>query len=172
MRPLINFSILIILPIFIHLSSADRGTGADATDEQTIEKYCNSRFGFCLQYPKSIFVKQHGADNDDGMHFSSEDGNITAQVSGRYNIESSTMLDLYQDLVDQLAADNKMVEIQSNELSKTTCEATFVGDKESTYYRMLLGPNNVIISLVVVVPKGMEELLFALKKDMQLEAHI
>ncbi len=172
MRPLINFSILIILPIFIHLSSADSRAGADTANEQTIEKYCNSRFGFCLLYPNSIFVKQHGADNDDGMHFFSEDGNITAQVSGRYNIESSTMLDLYQDLVDQLAADNKMVEIQSNELSKTTCEATFKGDKGSTYYRMLLGPNNVVITLVVVVPKGMEELLVALKKDMQLEAHI
>ncbi|MBK9018179.1 MAG: hypothetical protein IPM82_31315 [Saprospiraceae bacterium] len=165
MRPLISFSILLVLPLFIGFSS--RNTADTSNDHD----YCNARFDFCLNYPTAVFTQTVNSDNDDGISLSSADGLLNAQVYGVYNVEDASILNLYQELVDKLAGMNKRVEVVSSDVNITSYEATFRGDKEVQYYRTVLQPNNVIVTLMIAVPTGMEEMLHSLLRDMVLDTH-
>lgn len=172
MRPLINFSILLLLPLVIGFSSRNAtiasGTGHAADNDHT---YCNARFDFCLQYPDAIFTQSVKSDNDDGISLYSEDGLMRAKAYGAYNIEGATMEGLYQMLVNELATTNSNLVIMSNDVGKTAYEATFLGDKEMYYYRIVTHPDNIILTLMIAVPNGMEEMLHSLQKDMVLNTH-
>lgn len=165
MRPLISFSILLLLPLFIGFSSKN---ASKATNEHD---YCNTRFDFCLEYPKGVLTQQRKSDNDDGISLSSADGLFKAQAYGAYNVVGSTTEDLFQELVKELSAKNKKLDIVSNDVNKTTYEATFRGDKEMLYYRILFVPNNAVVTLMIAVPKGMEEMMHSLQEDVILDTH-
>lgn len=165
MRPLISFSILLLLPFFIGFSSKSSTTVSNEHD------YCNARFDFCLEYPKGVFTQQTKSDNDDGIGLSSTDGLFKAQAFGAYNVVGSTTADLYQELVTELSGKNKKLNIVSNDISKTMYEATFLGDKELLYYRVQLVQNNAVITLMIAVPKGMEEMMHSFRKDIILDTH-
>lgn len=55
-------------------------------DKGEYKKYCNERFGFCIQYPKD-FVKQPESENGDGTTFISKDKKSTIWAYGRLAIE-------------------------------------------------------------------------------------
>ncbi len=165
MRPLISFSILLLLPLFIGFSSKNL---AEATSDHD---YCNTRFDFCLEYPKVVFTQQIKSDNDDGISLFSADGLFNAKAYGAYNVVGATTVDLFQELVKELSAKNKKLDIVSNNISKTTYEVTFLGDQEMLYYRIMLLPDNAVVTLMISVPKGMEEMMHTLQKDIVLETH-
>ena len=172
MRPLINFSILLLLPLVIGFSSRNTATAIGGGHESgNDQNYCNARFDFCLQYPTTVFTRRVSSDNDDGVSLFSEDGLIKAQVYGAYNIEGSTMENYYQEMVTELSTKNKKVVVLSNDVNKTDYEATVQGDKTIVYYHTMQRANNVIVTLVISVPNGMEEMLHSLQKDMVLNTH-
>jgi hypothetical protein len=172
MRPLTNLSILLLLPLVIGFSSRNattmNGTGQARNNDHT---YCNARFDFCLQYPSDIFTHRVSSDNDDGISLYSMDGMIKARVFGAYNVEGATMADMFQTLVDELAAANKQLVVLTNDMGKTAFEATFRGDKEMYYYRTVSQPDNITLTLMIAVPNGMGEMLHSLQKDLMLNSH-
>lgn len=165
MRPLISFSILLLLPFFIGFSSRS------AVETSPAHDYCNARFDFCLQYPKGVFTQMIKSDNDDGVSLYSTDRLLTAQVYGSYNVVGATTTDLYKELVNELSKTNNKLVVVDSDLNKTTYEAMFLGDKEMRYYRTTFQADNAIVTLMISVPKGMEELMHTLQKDIVLDTH-
>ncbi|MBI1226729.1 MAG: hypothetical protein GC192_15955 [Bacteroidetes bacterium] len=166
MRPFISFSILLLLPFFIGFSSKNAVDFSSGGNE-----YCNARFDFCLQYPTAIFTHQINSDNADGVSLFSDDGMINAKVYGAYNIVGTSMEDFYQEMVTELSTKNKKIVVLKNDVNKTNYEATVQGDKTIVYYHAMQQDNNVVVTLTVSVPKGMEEMLHSLQKDLVLHTH-
>ncbi len=60
----------------------DTNAGIPKTSEKDIkfETYCNSKFGYCIDYPSDLLVPQGEAGNGDGQAFTSENGENTLLV--------------------------------------------------------------------------------------------
>jgi hypothetical protein len=63
--------------LFLFLSSS-------VTAQSAMLRYCNARFGFCIDYP-SHFVMQAAPENGDGRTFKSKDGLVKMLAYGSNN---------------------------------------------------------------------------------------
>lgn len=80
------------------------GTQTDKQDAYKFETYCNSRFGFCIDYPSNKLNPQGESANGDGQIFTSEDEETTlwvyrdfrdnASIEEEFNIESAFESDI------------------------------------------------------------------------------
>lgn len=49
------------------------------------ERYCNARFGYCIDYPAGVLTPQEEAQNGDGRRFTNKKGEVILTVFGRLN---------------------------------------------------------------------------------------
>lgn len=80
------------------------GTQTDKQDAYQFETYCNSRFGFCIDYPSNKLIPQGESANGDGQIFTSEDEETTlwvyrdfrdnASIEEEFNIQSAFESDI------------------------------------------------------------------------------
>jgi hypothetical protein len=74
--------------------------GSSVLAHSSMRQYCNSRFAFCIDYPKNLIL-QPAPENGDGRTFKSKDGLVKMLVYGsnnslmekletRFNAESSS----------------------------------------------------------------------------------
>lgn len=170
MRPLINLSIMLLLPLAIGFSSYD-GTPTTAAPRDT-GRYCNARFDFCLNYPDQLFTQKAKSDNDDGVRLTSADGKLCVEVSGSYNVANWSLTDIYDFTFQDITADHPdEVKYISYNIGKTSYEATFQYANELHYYHTVLLQNNSFVTLLISVPLGMEAMLDNLKGDVSLDTH-
>ena len=164
MKPLVDFLILLALPLVIGFTSTNKTA---ATGSQ----YCNQRFSFCMEYPADIFSKIFEADNGDGVHIFSENEDMYVEAFGAYNVMEWTPEDIYFFLDGNLKGDYVIVKELSHNIQNDYYEAVYRVDDELRYYKSLMLDNSYA-TLVISVPKSMEELLNSLKNEVQLTVHI
>ncbi len=173
MRPLINLSIMLLLPMVIGFSSY-HGASAPASASREDGRYCNARFDFCLNYPNQLFTQKDKSDNDDGVRLTSADGKFCLEASGSYNVANWSLTDIYDFTFQDITADHPdEVKYISYNIGKTSYEATFQYANELHYYHTVLLPsNNSFVTLLIFVPIGMESMLDNLKDDVSLDTHM
>jgi len=79
---------LAVVTGFILLSSLPFAL-AQSTEVSTWKVYCNARFAYCLQYPRTL-IAQGEADNGDGQVFRSRDGRVELRAYGSLNALEQT----------------------------------------------------------------------------------
>ncbi len=82
----------------------NRETQTDKQDAYKFETYCNSRFGFCIDYPSNKLIPQGESANGDGQIFTSEDEKTrlwvyrdfrdNASIEEEFNIQSAFESDI------------------------------------------------------------------------------
>jgi hypothetical protein len=168
MKPLINLSILFILPLAIGSSTYGASIAASRDDGN----YCNARYDFCVSFPSELFTKKLTSDNDDGIRLTSTDGKVCVEASGAYNVGNWSITDLYDFTFQDITADHPdVVKYVDYKIGKNAYEATFQYANELHYYKSVLHRNNTYITLMIAVPLGMEGLLDNLKEEVLLEVH-
>lgn len=79
---LIMSNLIFTLLVMLHCA-------APATLKTTQEDaYCNARFGYCIEYPKSKLNPQEEAANGDGRTFTNSKGEVILTVFGRLNMDA------------------------------------------------------------------------------------
>lgn len=73
-----------------------------------VERYCNTRYGFCVDYPEDVFPVQHISTNDDGVIAMSDDGNYQLRVYGYFNVMDWSVQDEFSDYLEVLQANHDM----------------------------------------------------------------
>lgn len=58
---------------------------SNAVSISSYNKYCNARFGFCIDYPENILFPQGESDNGDGQTFKSSQADVELTVSKVYS---------------------------------------------------------------------------------------
>ena len=53
----------------------------------SFDRYCNARFGYCIEYPKGIAIPQPQPTNGDGRIFRNPQGQEVLRVYGRNNTD-------------------------------------------------------------------------------------
>ncbi|MBX7243133.1 MAG: hypothetical protein K1X92_15420 [Bacteroidia bacterium] len=66
-------------------------TPSAAQPPVTYTQYCNSRFGYCVEYPQGILYPQPESDNGDGRVFKNKKGEKILTVFGFNNIDNLTI---------------------------------------------------------------------------------
>jgi hypothetical protein len=173
MRPLINLSIMLLLPLAIGFSSYDdTKMPAKAVADKPTSTYCNARYDFCIKYPGALLTEKTVSDNADGVRLTSSDGRICAEASGAYNVANWSLTDIYDFTFQDITADHPdEVRYISYNIGKTSYEATFQYGNEIHYYQTKLHHNNSFVTMMISVPVGMESLLDNLKEEVVLEIH-
>lgn len=70
---------------------------AAAFGQANYSTYSNARFGYSIQYPKSVFLPQPEAENGDGRVFLTKDKSAELRVWGQYNALARTLSDSYKE---------------------------------------------------------------------------
>ncbi len=83
---------LIVFLLFSTVSFAQNSkTGSD------YKTYCNARFGYCIDYPKTLYPEKESA-NGDGCVFINEKEEEVLRVYGKNNMERSLQKQFREDL--------------------------------------------------------------------------
>ncbi len=79
----------------------------NASLAQSINRYCTSRFNYCVDYPSPPFQEVQETANEDGALFTNEQMGLQLQVSAVYNVTNWTLKEIQQleeeELLDQFA---------------------------------------------------------------------
>lgn len=111
------------------------------------EKYCNSRYDFCLEYPDAVLNQKHVAENNDGIAVLSADENFQLRVYGYFNVMGWSVSEEYQDFLEVMRSNNDGEVIK--ELEKSFTENQFevlflVGGRKLHYEKTVLKGNHFI----------------------------
>jgi len=66
----------------------DTSAAKTTSDEIKYDKYCNGRFGYCIEYMAGVFNPQPESDNGDGRIFTSSNDEETLRVYGALNLDA------------------------------------------------------------------------------------
>lgn len=94
-----------------------------ASSHIKFDRYCNNRFGYCIDYPVALLIPQGEAGNGDGQAFKSDNGMATLLVyrDFRDNIDPEVVFTLDQAYKEDLKAYAK----DGKSVSYKTCGKLF-----------------------------------------------
>ncbi|MBK6620899.1 MAG: hypothetical protein IPH04_03440 [Saprospirales bacterium] len=95
----------------------------DPPASPSVERYCNARYGFCLDYPGAVLNQKHVSENNDGVAVLSADGNYQLRVYGYFNVMGWSVSEEYQDFLEVIRSNNNGAPIK--ELEKNFTEDQF-----------------------------------------------
>jgi hypothetical protein len=70
------------------------------------EKYCNTRFSFCVEYPGIVLTQKHISENNDGVAVMSADGDVQLRVYGYFNVMGWSVTEEYKDFLEVTRSNN------------------------------------------------------------------
>ena len=115
-----------------------------------VEKYCNSRFGFCVEYPGSFLTQKHISENNDGIAVLSADADIQLRVYGYFNVMGWSLQEEYQDFLTVARSNNGAVkELEIDFREDQFSVLLQIGDKLHFERTFLKGNHFVSLSLEV-----------------------
>lgn len=121
-----------------------------------LERYCNSRYGFCVDYPEVLLNQKHISANNDGIAVLSSDGNFQLRVYGYFNVMGWTVNDEYVDFLEVVQSNHPGAEVK--ELEKTfkddQFEVLLLVGKKLHYERTVLKGNTFISMTLEVNRRG------------------
>ena len=88
-----RFFYLILLSLFTLIHATE---GKSQIADMGYETYCNSKFGFCVDYPSKILIPQGESGSGDGQVFASKDNEntLTAYRDFRDNMDPDVAFDI------------------------------------------------------------------------------
>ena len=86
---------------------ADKSNLNTEESNNSFNKYCNGRFGFCIEYPKS-FEGQGESANGDGQIFISKDKNSRITVYGTLCFDNNNLEYLYNSVIKDIEVSYKI----------------------------------------------------------------
>ena len=121
-----------------------------------LEKYCNSRYGFCVEYPDVLLTQRHVSENNDGVALLSTDGNFQLRVYGYFNVMGWTVNDEYVDFLEVVQSNNPDAEVKELEkkFKEDEFEVLLLVGKKLHYERTVLRGNTFISMTLEVNRKG------------------
>lgn len=124
-----------------------------------VTKYCNTRYGFCLEYPTNVFTQKDISINNDGVVLRSTGNDVRLKVFGSFNVLGNTAADEYADLLSAMASENPetMTEI-SKEVNDFRIAAFLQAGRKIFYVESLtVGENVIALSLEVNRRRAMDQ---------------
>jgi hypothetical protein len=134
------------------LAGAVSGSSGKAKAAESWTTYKNSRFGYSLSYPSSVFKPQPPNENGDGQSFLSGDGKSKIAVYGTVNDEHFTPAQYRETILKEFAGYNQ---IDYSPKGKTWFVLSGIRGDMIYYQKVMFScRDNVINALSVTFPRA------------------
>lgn len=119
------------------------------------EKYCNTRFSFCVEYPATALTQKHISENNDGVALMSADGDVQLRVYGYFNVMGWSVTEEYKDFLEVTRSNNggEVKELESGFRDNQFDVLLQVG-KKLHYERTILKGNHFVSMTLEVNRRG------------------
>lgn len=133
------------------------------------ERYCNTEYGFCLEYPGhfSMLTAKGGAQAP--ALFVSEASQAQVEVSGHSNTDNWSLEDIYYFNFEDHLRRNADLEILEETFEEDAFEVLYQEDGQLHYFRILRQPGQYV-KLSVALPASQEDALPALRQQLSIES--
>lgn len=148
-----------LMILLLGMAGAAAFTGRSTSSTLT-EKYCNARFGYCIQYDREILNEDvTNNENSDGSVFISPDGSVEVRVSGTYNPLGFGLDELLAQNLEHFRQKSAIqVDDKSIVRSKTGYSITLQTPQYHVRQQLVRRPDSYLV-LTVMVSKDRPELL-------------
>lgn len=116
---------------------------------QTTDTYCNSRFGFCVDYPATMTTIEGRATNGDGVELTNAAGDVVLHISGSHNAMDWTPEKIYTFTVEDFGIDvGAKEEVLTHDVTSTGFQAAIQAGSQYQLSGMWdNGPNYLLITM-------------------------
>lgn len=135
-------------------------SAAVAAPAQTLEKYCNSKYVYCVGYPASLLTPQGEPDAGDGQVFLSKDKAIDLTVWGAHNALDETLQAAYDSTLASL--DKERSKVTYKLLRPPWFVASGTTAKGQIFYRKTFLVDGTFKTLILTYPAARKTELDAL----------
>lgn len=118
------------------------------------ERYCNTRFSFCIEYPGTTLTQKHISENNDGMAVMSADGDIQLRVYGYFNVMGWSVTEEYKDFLEVTRSNNGEVKELESNLRDNQFDVLLQAGKRLHYERTVLKGNHFVSMTLEVNRRG------------------
>lgn len=130
----------------------------------SVDKYCNSRYHFCVEYPAELFTQKDLSENNDGIVLTSAEGDVQVRAYGYYNVMDWPIQDEYEDFLTVVkSSSDEPVEDVTTTFSGDSFECTMKVGKTIHYERTMLIGENFINLTIVTNRRGLNDPSHALE---------
>lgn len=121
-----------------------------------VEKYCNSSYGFCVEYPDALLNQKYVSENNDGVALLSSDGNFQLRAYGYFNVMGWSVNEEYQDFLEVVRSNNNNTTIKELErnFSEDHFEVLLLVGTRLHYEKTVLNGNRFISMTLEVNRRG------------------
>ena len=127
------------------------------TPPTALGKYCNVRFGFCVEYPDELFTKKDVSENNDGVVLTSADSDVQVRISGYFNVMGSSIQEEYATFLKMKKETYGSVKDVSVQFSGNEFEASMRIGKQKHFARMILVNGNFILLNIETNRRGADD---------------
>ncbi len=152
-------------PLLIFVAAFGLLTALPAQSEQ----YCNTEYGFCLEYPGRFSMLTAKGEADAPALFVSRAGQAQIEISGHYNTDNWSLEDIYYFNFEDHLRRNADLEILEETFEQEAFEVLYQEDGQLHYFRILRQPGQYV-KLSVTLPEAQRDALPALRQQLSIES--
>jgi hypothetical protein len=115
------------------------------------EQYCNSSFGFCLEYPERFSMLTAKGATDEPALFLADEGQSKIEIAGYANAENWSLEDIYYMNFEDYLRENPDLNIVEEKFGKDQFEVLYEENGQLHYFRVQQRPGQYI-KLSVLLP--------------------
>ena len=175
MKLLINLFIISLFPFFLtngaknanrqaSASLAIADTNTAATDA---EPYCNTRFGFCLEYPTTLLTNKVEGENEDGIELYNEAGTFQVAAYGSFDLFNWDAQEIYDFNMKSIAHGDSEIIVFSQTIDADHYATDFLY-KGYIHHQEVWLSADYYLTLNISVPEGQKEWLEMLRETVKL----
>ncbi|MBR9920933.1 MAG: hypothetical protein GYB31_08835 [Bacteroidetes bacterium] len=118
------------------------------------QRYCNSRYNFCVSYPADIFVTSEESPNDDGIQLTSKTEDVEMRVTGYYNVMGWGLKDEYNEIVDAIKSDSREQIKSDNPVYSSNRMTSTIQMGMVTTFVEIIKQDDHFVSLIIVTNRN------------------
>ncbi len=115
------------------------------------EQYCNSNFGFCLEYPERFSMLAAKGATDEPALFVADEGQTKIEIAGHANTAHWSLEDIYYMNFEDYLRQNPDLNIIEEKFGESQFEVLYEENGQLHYFRVQQRPGQYI-KLSVMLP--------------------
>lgn len=132
------------------------------------EQYCNTDFGFCLEYPTEFSMLTAKGGVAEPVRFVANEGQAQVEIRGHSNPDQWSLEDIYYMNFEDLLRQNPDLDILEEAFTEDQFEVLYQEKGQLHFFRVQQQPGQYI-TLSVVLPAGQKDRLSALRAQLNVQ---
>lgn len=132
------------------------------------EQYCNTDFGFCLEYPSQYAMLTAKGASSESTLFVAEEGEAQIEITGYFNDDNWSLEDIYYMNFEDYLRQNPDLSILEETFADDSFEVLYQENEELHFFRVQRQTGQYV-KLSVTLPAAQKGQLVALREQLAIQ---